>query len=232
MYTFYFRVCPTGLSATTRAKLIAVNGIHTPLSPALGEIYDEAMMRNLVRVGHKVVIEPAEPSSAPCPSVCHGKGDTAVPTMRYAHGYGAPKLRIPEYSDWAGIEWLRPVGIKVAPTIGPLPPQAPLAPEPISDETVRALKDQFCGSAAAPFYKVEYHVPLPKHVGETVVGVPEWSSGVTIPDYAQSAAMTALRKACFSPDPPPKSIHFTDDECRLTRWERIKGWFSRNFIPN
>ena len=30
---------------------------------------------------------------------------------------------------------------------------------------------------------------------------------------------------------PPKSVHFTDDGCRLTRWERIKAWFSRNFIP-
>ena len=167
MYTFYFRACAAALSATTRAKLIAVKGIHTPIYPALGQEYGEDTMRALVENGHKVIIEPKKPSSAPDPSVCHDKGDTAVPTMRYARGYRGPTL-----------------GDKVG-------------------------------------YIDLSHIPM-KYT---------WSSGVTIPGYAQSAAMTALRKACFSPDPPPKSIHFTDDECRLTRWERIKGWFSRNFIP-
>ena len=171
MYTFYFRACAAALSATTRAKLIAVKGIHTPIYPALGQEYGEDAMRSLVELGHKVIIEPKKPSPFPDPSVCHDKGDTAVPTMRYAKGYRAPNL-----------------GDKVS-------------------------------------YLDASHI----YLGDVAVSVP-WESWPSL-DSESVALTSAIRAACFSEESPFKPVHFTDDGCLLTRWERVKAWFSRNFIP-
>ena len=190
MYTFYFRACAAALSATTRAKLIAVKGIHTPIYPALGQEYGEDTMRALVENGHKVIIEPKKPSSAPDPSVCHDKGDTAVPTMRYAKGYRAPNL-----------------GDKVS----------------YLDASHIYLGDVAVSVPWESWPSLDFEQPAPSAADKpkTQVFTHQNSQNThSVGEYKEHFTWT-----------PPKSVHFTDDGCRLTRWERIKAWFSRNFIP-
>ena len=233
MYTFYFKVCPTGLSATTKAKLIAVKGIDTPASPKLGAVYGELTLRALLLEGHKVVVEPAKPSDIPVPEYA----DSAkVPTMRYAKGYGpvrpAPSAEVKTSGKDVSKNWRQFVEFR----------KVELTPE--AAETAKAIKEM----AKDPAF-----VKSLTDAGYTV----NWSNWDSIAEIAsekackyydqQNAAKditpAADYKFKFSITPPPgadeewfkkndpKPIHFVDDECRLTRWERFKGWFSRNFWP-
>ena len=229
MYTFYFRTKSVNLAGTVRFKLIALKGLHTPISPSLGENYGEETLRGLVQAGHKVVIEPRVPSKAPHPELCKGLGDTDIPTMRYAKGYGPPKPTSWSYDTYfpKGLpkQWIP----EYHPSIGPLPPQAPLAPESsdadkgdilmykwVKNKASLSSEDAetICPGSAqkltqmqkteidrvVPLYKLEYRVPLPEHVGETVVGVAQKLENPVV-------------------------------WYRRSRWDLFKAWFSRNFLP-
>ena len=237
MYTFYFKVCPAGLSAKVKYKLIALKGLHTPIEPELGKRYGREALSGLVANGHKVIIQPARPSSAPHPDFCKGLGDTAVPTMRYAKGYG-------------------PAPAKSSDTVGYAQKLAELKPESTILTAVEwgpletyPIKSTIQGSDG-DFHKVETTPEIAALMEDTKKSLqkmakdPAFVKGLTDAGYKinwenwDSVSAVAAEKVCqYLGDQEvknatvAKSVHFTDYGCRLTRWERIKAWFHRNFTP-
>lgn len=233
MYTFYFKVCPAGLSPSDKVKLIAIKGIKTPKSTPLGADFYESEIKSLVEMGHKVVIEPARPYNGNW----MGTDETAVPTMRYAKGYG-------------------PAPAKSSDTVGYAQKLAELKPESTILTAVEwgpletyPIKSTIQGSDG-DFHKVETTPEIAALMEDTKKSLqkmakdPAFVKGLTDAGYKinwenwDSVSAVAAEKVCqYLGDQEvknatvAKSVHFTDYGCRLTRWERIKAWFHRNFTP-
>jgi hypothetical protein len=126
-------------------KLVAFKGDMQPNVPELGAEYSIDWLQDLVDCGCQVIMIPAFPAFSSTPGVVDNKG--VAPTMRYAKGYRGPQLgdkvdyvnlsdyylgfhsELPRTRCQEDIGTPYPYGkTVVTPSIGPLPPQAPLAP--------------------------------------------------------------------------------------------------------
>jgi hypothetical protein len=112
-------------------KLVAFKGDMQPNVPELGAEYSIDWLQDLVDCGCQVIMIPAFPAFSSTPGVVDNK--SVAPTMRYAKGYRGPDV----YANFFKLSRTRcqedigtpyPGQTVVTPSIGPLPPQAPLAP--------------------------------------------------------------------------------------------------------
>jgi hypothetical protein len=145
---FYFKQ----IAGKNIYKLVAFKGDMQPNVPELGAEYSIDWLQDLVNCGCQVIMIPAFSAFSSTPGVVDNKG--VAPTMRYAKGYRGPQLgdkvdyanlsdyylgfhsELPRTRCQEDIGTPYPYGkTVVTPSIGPLPPQAPLAPVNWTPET-------------------------------------------------------------------------------------------------
>jgi hypothetical protein len=137
---FYFKQ----IAGKNIYKLVAFKGDMQPNVPELGAEYSIDWLQDLVNCGCQVIMIPAFSAFSSTPGVVDNKG--VAPTMRYAKGYRGPQLgdkvdyanlsdyylgfrsELPRTRCQEDIGTPYPGQTVVTPSIGPLPPQAPLAP--------------------------------------------------------------------------------------------------------
>lgn len=151
LYTFYFQALKLNKFDQRNYKLVAFKGFEVPANMNLGFGYLPQTLDALVSSGYRVVIQPAK-----------AVVDKAPTRMFYAKGYRGPKAKTAnsevaiyalnqEFVNWAngqerdfcnedfGQDPLNVDSLEREayirgdkPSIGPLPPQAPLAASPMS----------------------------------------------------------------------------------------------------